>query len=80
VQSSSPQAPDDLVAEAPAIERPAVAETGRAREAQRVDLYAPFGGKESSYGPRQQGTAALEFYTSVRTITFAPHDGRWTTT
>lgn len=38
-----------------------------------VDFYAPFGGeKASSYGPREQGTAALGFYTSTRTVTFAP--------
>ncbi|MEW2380298.1 aldehyde dehydrogenase family protein [Micromonospora sp. NPDC047812] len=37
-----------------------------------VDFHAPFGGeKASSYGPREQGTAALHFYTSVRTVTFA---------
>ncbi len=37
-----------------------------------VDFYAPFGGeKESSYGPREQGTAALDFYSSTRTITIA---------
>jgi alpha-ketoglutaric semialdehyde dehydrogenase len=41
-----------------------------------VDFYAPFGGeKESSFGPREQGQDALEFYTSVRTVTMAPHDG-----
>jgi alpha-ketoglutaric semialdehyde dehydrogenase len=38
-----------------------------------VDFYAPFGGeKASSYGPREQGKAAREFYTSVRTLTFTP--------
>lgn len=37
-----------------------------------VDFHAPFGGeKASSYGPREQGAAALHFYTSVRTVTFA---------
>ncbi|GAB3078854.1 aldehyde dehydrogenase family protein [Micromonospora schwarzwaldensis] len=37
-----------------------------------VDFHAPFGGeKASSYGPREQGTAALDFYTSLRTVTFA---------
>ncbi|MGW0434787.1 aldehyde dehydrogenase family protein [Micromonospora sp. NPDC003197] len=37
-----------------------------------VDFYAPFGGeKASSIGPREQGLAALEFYASTRTITFA---------
>lgn len=41
-----------------------------------VDFYAPFGGeKESSYGPREQGPAALAFYTSTRTVTIAPHSG-----
>lgn len=40
-----------------------------------VDFYAPFGGeKESSYGPREQGPAALDFYSSVRTITIAGDD------
>ena len=39
-----------------------------------VDFYAPFGGeRDSSYGPREQGAGALDFYTSSRTITFAPH-------
>ena len=38
-----------------------------------VDFYAPFGGeKESSYGPREQGKAAREFYSSVQTITVSP--------
>jgi alpha-ketoglutaric semialdehyde dehydrogenase len=37
-----------------------------------VDFYAPFGGeKDSSYGPREQGKAAREFYTTVRTVTIA---------
>jgi acyl-CoA reductase-like NAD-dependent aldehyde dehydrogenase len=37
-----------------------------------VDFYAPFGGeKDSSYGPREQGKAAREFYTTTRTITIA---------
>jgi aldehyde dehydrogenase (NAD+) len=41
-----------------------------------VDFYAPFGGeKESSYGPREQGKAARDFYTSVRTITVAGSAG-----
>lgn len=36
-----------------------------------VDFYAPFGGeKASSYGPREQGLAALDFYSSTRTVTF----------
>jgi alpha-ketoglutaric semialdehyde dehydrogenase len=39
-----------------------------------VDFYAPFGGeKDSSYGLREQGTAALDFYSSTRTIAIAPH-------
>lgn len=34
-----------------------------------VDFYAPFGGERaSSYGPREQGRAAKEFYTRTRTI------------
>jgi alpha-ketoglutaric semialdehyde dehydrogenase len=38
-----------------------------------VDYQAPFGGaKESSYGPREQGLAARDFYTETRTITIAP--------
>jgi acyl-CoA reductase-like NAD-dependent aldehyde dehydrogenase len=33
-----------------------------------VDYHAPFGGrKSSSYGPREQGSYAREFYTSVKT-------------
>ena len=39
-----------------------------------VDFYAPFGGeKDSSIGQREQGTAALDFYSSTRTVTIAPH-------
>ncbi|KOG15600.1 MULTISPECIES: aldehyde dehydrogenase family protein [Streptomyces] len=38
-----------------------------------VDFHLPFGGaKESGHGSREQGTAALEFYTSGRTYTLAP--------
>ncbi len=38
-----------------------------------VDFYAPFGGvKESSYGPREQGKAAADFYTWTQTLTIAP--------
>lgn len=38
-----------------------------------VDFWAPFGGvKDSSYGPREQGTAAREFYTETVTITISP--------
>jgi alpha-ketoglutaric semialdehyde dehydrogenase len=34
-----------------------------------VDFWLPFGGeKESSYGGREQGTAALAFYTTTRTV------------
>jgi alpha-ketoglutaric semialdehyde dehydrogenase len=41
-----------------------------------VDYLAPFGGeKESSFGPREQGKAAREFYTSSRTITVLPAEG-----
>jgi aldehyde dehydrogenase (NAD+) len=37
-----------------------------------VDFYAPFGGeKRSSYGPREQGKAAREFYTTTHTFTIA---------
>lgn len=38
-----------------------------------VDFYLPFGGeKGSSLGPREQGKAAQNFYTSTHTITIAP--------
>jgi alpha-ketoglutaric semialdehyde dehydrogenase len=38
-----------------------------------VDFYAPFGGaKESSYGPREQGLAARNFYTESRTVLLSP--------
>jgi alpha-ketoglutaric semialdehyde dehydrogenase len=41
-----------------------------------VDYLAPFGGeKDSSFGPREQGKAARDFYTSTRTITVLPHQG-----
>jgi aldehyde dehydrogenase (NAD+) len=38
-----------------------------------VDYHVPFGGRKgSSYGPREQGAYAKEFYTSVKTAyTFA---------
>ncbi|ATW50319.1 aldehyde dehydrogenase family protein [Streptomyces peucetius] len=40
-----------------------------------VDFHLPFGGtKASSHGPREQGRAALEFYTSGRTYTLVPAD------
>ena len=39
-----------------------------------VDFYAPFGGeKASSYGQREQGLAALDFYSQTVTTTLAPH-------
>ncbi len=38
-----------------------------------VDFYAPFGGvKESSYGPREQGKAAADFYTWTQTMNLNP--------
>jgi aldehyde dehydrogenase (NAD+) len=38
-----------------------------------VDFYAPFGGeRDSSIGMREQGTAALDFYSSVHTVTYSP--------
>ncbi len=38
-----------------------------------VDFYLPFGGeKDSSIGPREQGKAAQEIYTSTRTVAVAP--------
>jgi aldehyde dehydrogenase (NAD+) len=38
-----------------------------------VDFHAPFGGeKQSSFGPREQGKAARELYTSTHTITIGP--------
>ncbi|MFE1377854.1 aldehyde dehydrogenase family protein [Streptomyces sp. NPDC058740] len=41
-----------------------------------VDFHLPFGGtKASSFGPREQGQAALEFYTSSRTYTLSPARG-----
>ncbi|MFI8521803.1 aldehyde dehydrogenase family protein [Streptomyces sp. NPDC085481] len=42
-----------------------------------VDFHLPFGGaKASSFGAREQGRAALDFYTSSRTYTLAPGTGR----
>jgi acyl-CoA reductase-like NAD-dependent aldehyde dehydrogenase len=39
----------------------------------RVDFHAPFGGTGiSSYGPREQGLAAQEHYTSTHTVTISP--------
>jgi aldehyde dehydrogenase (NAD+) len=38
-----------------------------------ADIHAPFGGeKASGLGPREQGKAAREFYTSVRTLLVSP--------
>ena len=38
-----------------------------------VDFHAPFGGeKQSSFGPREQGKAAREHYTTTHTITIGP--------
>ncbi len=38
-----------------------------------VDFHAPFGGeKASGLGPREQGKAAREFYTSLRTVLVSP--------
>jgi aldehyde dehydrogenase (NAD+) len=38
-----------------------------------VDYHVPFGGrKSSSYGPREQGRYAAEFYTTVKTAYVAP--------
>lgn len=42
-------------------------------ESAGVEYQAPFGGvKESSYGGREQGRAAIEFYTESRTVTIRP--------
>ena len=39
----------------------------------RVDYHVPFGGRKgSSYGPREQGRYAAEFYTTVKTAYVAP--------
>jgi aldehyde dehydrogenase (NAD+) len=41
-----------------------------------VDFYAPFGGiKGSSYGPREQGKAARDFYTWSQTLSISPARG-----
>src|SRR5439155_10077337 len=38
-----------------------------------VDLHVPFGGeKASGHGPREQGRAAREFYTTSRTVLISP--------
>ncbi len=40
-----------------------------------VDFYAPFGGEgQSSFGPREQGRAAREFFTATSTTTIIPAD------
>lgn len=43
-----------------------------------VDFYAPFGGvKDSSYGSREQGKAALDFYSHTQTITVNVGKGKF---
>ena len=43
-----------------------------------VDFHAPFGGtKDSSYGGREQGKAAMDFYTYTQTVTINPGKGRF---
>ena len=38
-----------------------------------VDYHVPFGGRKgSSYGPREQGRYAIEFYTTVKTSYVLP--------
>ena len=38
-----------------------------------VDFHVPFGGRgESSHGPREQGTAAVEFFTTSKTAYTSP--------
>jgi acyl-CoA reductase-like NAD-dependent aldehyde dehydrogenase len=38
-----------------------------------VDYHVPFGGRKgSSYGPREQGRYAAEFFTTVKTAYIAP--------
>jgi aldehyde dehydrogenase (NAD+) len=38
-----------------------------------VDYHVPFGGRKgSSYGPREQGSYAAEFYTTVKTAYIRP--------
>ena len=44
-----------------------------------VDYHVPFGGgKGSSYGPREQGRYAVEFYTTVKTAYVNPGSADWT--
>ena len=41
-----------------------------------VELQAPFGGyKQSSSYSREQGRAAIEFFTQTKTVTIAPSGG-----
>ena len=41
-----------------------------------VDYHVPFGGRKgSSYGPREQGRYAAEFYTTVKTAYTFDHNG-----
>ncbi len=38
-----------------------------------VDYWAPFGGdKDSSFGPRERGSAAMQFYSTTQTTTIGP--------
>jgi aldehyde dehydrogenase (NAD+) len=38
-----------------------------------VDFHVPFGGRKgSSYGPREQGRYAMEFYTAIKTVYVNP--------
>jgi aldehyde dehydrogenase (NAD+) len=42
-------------------------------ESSGVELQAPFGGlKASSSQAREQGRAAMEFFTSIKTVTIKP--------
>jgi aldehyde dehydrogenase (NAD+) len=71
-------APNRLICPLAAVGLPAAGEldTGLARinaAASGVDFYNPFGGeKASGSGPRGQGKAARDFYTSIRTVTISP--------
>lgn len=43
-----------------------------------VDFHAPFGGtKDSSFGTREQGKSALEFYSRVQTVTINSGNGKF---
>ncbi|MBM3742683.1 MAG: aldehyde dehydrogenase [Actinobacteria bacterium] len=43
-----------------------------------VDFHAPFGGtKDSSFGPREQGKLALEFYSRIQTVTLNGGNGKF---